>query len=377
MGKMRINLMNALAEAGYTVDLVLGKHKGEHQLPLNPSIRVVRLGTTHAVFAAPSLALYLRRSRPKALLSQRIRVTVLAHRARALARVLTRIYATGDTHESRSVSSYPPREQRKRLARIRKYFARNDGMIAVSHGVAEDHAALMRWPVEAIHIIPNPVITPGIEELAREPVDHTWFQDDGPPVVLSIGRLAEPKDFPTLIRAFALFRQQHAARLVILGEGRLRGTLEALAREHGVAADIDMPGFADNVYAYLSRSRMLVMSSAWEGLGNVLIEAMAVGTPVVSTNCPSGPSEILKDGRLGPLAPVGDAAELARSMTEAWDDPVDPDTLRHSAHERYSVARSAASYIMAMGLDRTNERTNERNMKPARAGARQVRNRSI
>lgn len=352
MGKMRIHLMNALADAGYAVDLVLGKHKAEHQLPLSPQVRVIKLGTTHAVFAVPRLALYLRRVRPKALLSQRIRVTVLAHRARAVAGVATPIHATGNTHESRSVLAYPPREQRRRLARIRKYFSRNDGMIAVSRGVAEDHAALMGWPVDAIDIAPNPVVTPEIESLAREPVEHPWFQQGEPPVVLGIGRLAEQKDFPTLIRAFARFRQHREARLVILGEGQLRGELQALARGQGVEADFDMPGFTGNVYAYLARSRMFVMSSAWEGLGNVLIEALAVGTPVVSTNCPSGPSEILEDGRLGPLVPVGDDAELADAMARTWDAPPDPDALRESAHKRYSVAASAASYIRALHLDR-------------------------
>lgn len=351
MGKMRVHLMNAIAEAGYNVDLLLGKRKGAHELVLDPRIRVFDLGTTNALFGVPKLARYLRRNRPRVLLTQRIRVTVLAHRARALARVRTRIFTTGETHESTSVKAYPEAEQKKRLARIRKYFARNDGMIATSMGVAADHAELMGWPVEAITVAPNPVLQPEIRTLAREPVEHPWFQSGQLPVILGIGRLQEPKDFPTLIRAFALFRQRHAARLVILGEGHLREELQDLARDTGITDDFDMPGFVSNVYAYLARSRMFVMSSAWEGLGGVLLEAMAVGTPVVSTDCPSGPGEILEEGRFGPLVPCRDPAALAEGMARCWETPVDADTLRRSAFDRYSVERSAEAYISALGLD--------------------------
>lgn len=352
MGKMRIRLMNAIVDAGYRVDLLLGKRRGDHRLPLDERIRVVDLGTTHAVFGVPRLAAYLFRRRPKILLTQRIRVTVLAHRARALARAPTRIYATGNTHESTSVLAYPEAEQRRRLARIRRYFSRNDGMVAVSRGVAEDHARLMDWPADAVQVAPNPVVTPDIVRLAREPVEHPWFQPGERPVVLAIGRLQEQKDYPTLVKAFARFRRRHEARLVILGEGHLRAELDAAAREAGITYDFDMPGFVDNVYAWLARSRLFVLSSAWEGSPNVLVEAMAVGTPVVAMDCPSGPAEILEDGGLGPLVPVGDAEALAAAMERVWENPPDPELLRRSARERYSVERSAAAYIAALGLDR-------------------------
>lgn len=352
MGKMRVQLMNAIVDAGYSVDLLLGKQKGRHRLELDPRIRVIDIGTTHAVFGVPRLAAYLLRHRPRVLLTQRIRVTVLAHRARALARVPTRIFATGETHESTSVKTYPEAEQRKRLGRIRKYFGRNDGMIATSRGVAEDHAALMDWPVEAITVVPSPVLTPAIESLARESVDHPWFAAGQPPVIISAGRLEAPKDYPTLLRAFALFRQHHDARLVILGEGPLRPELEALASDLGIAADFNLPGFTANVYAPMAHSRMFVLSSAWEGFGSVLVEAMAVGTPVVSTDCQSGPAEILADGIYGPLAPCGDPEALAACMERCWNDPVDADTLRNAAFERYSSQRSAEAYVRALGIAR-------------------------
>lgn len=359
MGKMRLRLMNAVVAGGYRVDLILGKRHGGHALALDERIRVFDLGTTHAIFGVPRLALYLRRHRPRVLLTQRIRVTVLAHRARWLARLgarprlETRIYATGNTHESVSVREYPPREQNKRLARLGSHFARNDGMIAVSRGVADDHAHLMGWPPEAIHVAPNPVITPDIDEWAHQPVSHPWFQHERSNVVVAVGRLQPQKDFRTLISAFGHLRQHHDARLVIFGEGHLRPDLENYVDELGLTSYVDFPGFTRNVYAYLARSRLFVLSSAWEGSPNVLVEAMAVDTPVVATDCPSGPAEIVDNGRLAPLVPVGDAGAMAEAMERVWTYPPDPGLLRKSACERFTAERSAAAYLKALGLERS------------------------
>ena len=158
-------------------------------------------------------------------------------------------------------------------------------------------------------------------------------------MVLGAGKLKKQKDFATLVKAFAEVRHRRLARLVILGEGPRRGALLALARKLGVAEDIELPGFVANPFAFMARSSVFVLSSAWEGFGNVLVEAMACGCPVVSTDCPSGPSEILEDGRHGPLVPVGDPAGLAKAICEVLDAPRE----RAALEERASVFTAAAS----------------------------------
>ena len=163
-------------------------------------------------------------------------------------------------------------------------------------------------------------------------------------MILAVGRLSAQKDFATLLEAFAKVARARLVRLIVLGEGEERESLSALADELGAASDVDLPGFAQNPYAYMSAADLFVLSSKWEGSPNVLVEAMACGTPVVSTNCPSGPEEILADGAYGPLVPVGDVDGLAEAMIELLDSPTPPQLLRDRASD-YSVERSTKSYL--------------------------------
>jgi glycosyltransferase involved in cell wall biosynthesis len=163
-------------------------------------------------------------------------------------------------------------------------------------------------------VIYNPVLTPELIKSTKEPLDHPWFAPGEPPVVLGAGRLVEQKDFPTLIRAFAQVRQVRPARLMILGSGREQKRLEALVRELNLEEDVALVGFVKNPSAYMAYSPVFVLSSAWEGFGNVIVEAMAVKTPVVSTDCQSGPAEILDNGKYGSLVPVGDTKAMAEAI---------------------------------------------------------------
>jgi glycosyltransferase involved in cell wall biosynthesis len=213
---------------------------------------------------------------------------------------------------------------------LRAFYPWAAKVVSVSQGAADDLARTSGLPRERVDVVYNPVITPAMLALARRPPDHPWLKAGEVPVIIGVGRLTRQKDFPTLIRAFAEVRRRCPARLLILGEGEERPALEALAGELGVSDDVALPGFVENPMGYMAGSALFVLSSAWEGLPTVLIEALAAGTRVVSTDCPSGPREILRDGRLGALVPVGDAAALAQAMIGALGRPRDsipPDAL--------------------------------------------------
>jgi glycosyltransferase involved in cell wall biosynthesis len=355
VGKMRVHLINEIARRGHRVDLLIAEEDSPYMDRVDPQVRVVNVRTTNAVTGVPFVAAYLLLRRPRVMLSQRIRVNALALRARALARVDTRMFVTANTNMTRELEALRPEKRARHLALMRRYFPRNDGIIAVSRGVAADLAQLINVPAADIKVAPNPVVTPELDEMARAPLDHPWFAPGEPPVILGVGRLEPQKDFPTLLRAFAKLRAQRPCRLVILGEGKLRAELERLAGELGVASDVQLPGFMKNPYAYMAHAALFVLSSRWEGSPNSLTEALALGTPLVSTDCPDGPREILEDGRHGPLVPVGDVEALLGAMLQTLADPPAREYLRAAA-QRYTLERSASAYIEALGLARESGR---------------------
>jgi len=346
---MRVHLINEIARRGHRVDLLVADTDSPYMGMVGSAVRVVHIPTTNAITGIPSVGLYLLRHRPRTMLSQRVRVNVLALRARALTHVATRMFVTVNTNMSHEFQTLRPDRRKSHLAQVQRYFPRNDGIIAVSHGVAEDTARLIHWPIERIHVAPNPVVTPELRKLASTPLEHPWFAPGEPPVILGVGRLYPIKNFPILVRAFAKVHTQRPCRLIILGEGNLRGELEVLAGELGIAADVELPGFVANPYAYMSRAGLFVLSSMLEGSPNALTEALAVGTPVVATDCPSGPREILEGGKYGPLVPVGDVDALAAAMMATLANPPNR-ALLQAAAERYTLEESASAYIKALGL---------------------------
>ena len=238
---------------------------------------------------------------------------------------------------------------------LRRAYLKADAVIAVSDGVAADLANYAGIPRDRITTVYNPVVGPDLWRKAREPLDHPWFAPGEPPVILAAGRLHPQKDFPTLIQAFAQLRAKRPARLVILGAANptMRAyaeELKALPGALGVAEDIAMPGFVDNPLAFMARSSVFVLSSLYEGLGIVLIEALACGCPVVSTDCPSGPREILDHGRFGSLVPTGDDEALAEAIESVLDDPPPPGRLRARA-ELFTVDRAIDHYLKLLFPD--------------------------
>lgn len=218
------------------------------------------------------------------------------------------------------------------------------GIVTVSNGVAKDLIDNTDVAPDLVNTIYNPVVDNQLRELARQPLQHPWFHTESPPVILGAGRLIPQKDFATLLRAFAQVRQHRPARLMILGEGRLRTDLEQLAETLGVAADVAFPGFVQNPYQYMARAGAFVLASLYEGLPGVLIQALACGCPVVSTNCPGGSDEILDYGKYGTLTPVGDAVAIANALNAVLDNPPDREALAQRA-QLFSVDTAARKYL--------------------------------
>jgi glycosyltransferase involved in cell wall biosynthesis len=226
---------------------------------------------------------------------------------------------------------------------VKRFYPLADAVVACSKGVAEDLVQNMKVPRERVHVIYNPT-DPEIEAKAQEPVDHPWFKNSKIPVILCVARLAPEKDLPTLIRAFSIVRKERPAKLVILGEGSERAKLEALVKELGLEGDVWMPGFVDNPFKFMKRATVFALSSKFEGFGMVIAEALAVGTPVVSTDCPSGPAEILGGGKWGKLVPVGDYEKLAEAILETIENPPDREKLKERGRD-FSLDRIGQQYL--------------------------------
>lgn len=292
---------------------------------------------------------YLRQRKPNAMLSALTGCNLIALLSRQFAyHNGCRVIVSEQNTPSVSWRHNPNGGLWCRLAR--RLYPEADSIVCVSQGIAEDLRQLINLPPEKIQVIYNPVVAPELFQKTKEPVNHPWFENGQTPVILAVGRLTKQKDFPTLLRAFALVRQQRPARLVILGEGEERENLEQLAETLKISNDVSMPGFTLNPFAFMAKASVFVLSSAWEGLAIVVIEALACGCPVVATDCRSGPREILDNGRYGRLVPVGDYEALAKAILETLDNPdfpADKETRIQRAME-FSVDVAVDKYLKVL-----------------------------
>lgn len=350
--RVMVTLANGFAARGYATDLVLAAAEGPYRTDVSPSVRVVDLGAGGRVSQALwPLARYLRRERPAAMLSAMNHANAVAVLARRVSGVPKRLVVS--EHNTIGVEATRAQGWAARVvyALVPRVYRWADAVTAVSQAAARDLEAFARLAPGSVQAIFNPFDLEGIGRFAAAPAPHPWLAPGQPPVVLGIGRLTAQKDFPTLIQAVARVRQRVGVRLLILGEGELRTELAACARACGLDEDsFAMPGFADNPFAFLARASVFVLSSRWEGLPGVLIEAMACGTPVVSTDCPSGPREILEDGRWGALVPVGDVTALAAAVEDVLraDRDTFPDVRARAAD--FDQNRAIDAYLHTLGL---------------------------
>ena len=344
------DLARCFSGRGHAVDVVLPRAEGPCLAMLPREVRVVDLAASRTLAALPGLVRYIRRERPAALLSTPEHGNIIAIAARFLAgggpRLAVRAANTLSA-DSRSAPSLRGRVLLPLAVRLLYRFA--DSVVAVSESVAGDLAKSAGIPPERIRVIYNPVVGPELFLQAGAPPLHPWLSGGGPPVVLAAGRLAPQKDYPTLLRAFRIVRGRRSARLLVLGEGPDRPLLEGMAGELGLSGDADFPGFAANPFPCMKRAALFVQSSAWEGLPNALIQAMALGTPVVGTDCPGGTSEILRGGALGRLVPPGDPEALEEAVCDGLDEKIPPCPLC-GVEDRFGEDEIAKSYLEELGV---------------------------
>jgi glycosyltransferase involved in cell wall biosynthesis len=329
--------------------LLLIRSNSRHLDEIHPAVRRIELGSRHTGTSLRPLTGYLKTYNPPRMLVAKDRAGRLAVKARKRAGTDTRLVVRLGTNLSEALKNRSGIQRWMRLKPIRKHYPKIDQIVAVSEGVADDTRKISGVGREKISVVRNPVITARLLQLAAETTPHTWLNEKRCPVIIGAGRLTLQKDFVTLIRAFAELTRSREARLIILGEGERRKELLQLVQQLRLNNSVDLPGFTPNPYAFMAAADLFTLSSRWEGSPNVLTEAMALDTPVVSTNCPSGPDEILDGGRIAPLVPVGDHEMLAAAMEMVLHRPPQPGVMRAAVRE-YEVEHSATRYLQILGL---------------------------
>jgi glycosyltransferase involved in cell wall biosynthesis len=346
---MIANLSQALALANIDLDVLLIKARGPHVAALPSAATVIKLKSRHTATSVWEVARYLRSARPDALLAVKHRAILAALRARSLARADTPISGRLGTTVSAALANKSERRKRHWYRAMKKYYPRLHRLIAVSQGVANDVISITGMPQSQVPVVRNPTISPELLTAAQEHISHPWLENPATPVILGVGRLTEQKDFATMLSAFARVTKVRPARLIILGEGNLRDALEAQAVALGVSESVVLPGFQANPWAWMRHATLFVLSSRWEGSPNTLTEAMALGVPVVSTDCPSGPTELLDGGKIAPLVPMGDPEALSQAILAVLAEPPDPRTLIQAVAP-YHRDVSATAYLRVMAL---------------------------
>jgi len=357
-----LTLAEGFVRRGHRVDLVTVSSAGPLVAQVPHGVRLMVLNSPLVRLAGwlrwrrrrnqilgsiPALARYLRRECPDVLMSAANHVHLSALWARRLSGAPVPLVLRTSNHLTQSHLGGPKRRRPLRLRLARRWYGWADAAIAVSRGIAEDLVTHTALPAGSVHTIYNPTYTPESLEKAKAPNDHPWLAPGEAPVILGAGRLTPQKDFATLVRAFARVRAQRTAHLVILGDGKRRREILDLAQRLGVSADLELPGYVENPFSWMSRAAVFVLSSVWEGFPGVLIEAMTCGCPVVSTDCPSGPAEILDGGSYGRLVPTGDDEALAEAILASLQEPDSPERLRSRAAE-FSVDRAVDRYLAVL-----------------------------
>lgn len=378
--RVMVTLAKEIAARGRRVDLVVGRAEGPFVEGLSDDVRLVPLersgmiagrwstwradpsglgalarpfllplSTSDMVYRLPALTRYLCENRPDVLMSAKVHTNLIALLARRAAGVRTRLVVSERGDYGDKIANSRRWRWRHIAPLMRRLYAHADAIVSVSEDLAKRLPGYTGLDPTRIQVLHNPVVSVSLHHQAQETIDHAWFAPGEPPVIMAAGRLETRKGFQDLITAFAKLSkdqptEQLPRRLVIFGEGKLRIALERQIESLGLSDHVDLPGWQPNLFAYMARAALFVLPSHYEGLPGVLIQALACGCPVVATDCPTGPREILADGRYGALTPVGDVNALADAINETLLAPHSKAFLQARGAD-FSVERAIERYL--------------------------------
>ena len=338
------NLMRGMLDQGLQVDLLRIKNHGPTKDRLPQNINILEFPTAHVNSALPHLVGYLKRHRPDALLTDKDRVNRVAILANLLSSARIRHVVRIGTTVTPNLRRRSFMARHSQLLSIKLLYPLADAVLVPSHGAGRDLESIAPKLKGRVHVVASPVVDPALHEMAANSPGHPWLTPKTAPVILGAGELCGRKDFATLIRAFCLVRQRLDARLIILGKGKDAPRLKLMVKELGLDHLVDFPGFVKNPLSYMARADCFCLTSRCEGMPVVLIEALALGIPVCATDCPSGPRDVLQDGKAGRLVRVGDFRALSEAIIDVIKNPPPGHALKQAVG-KYSISKGTMDYL--------------------------------
>ena len=347
--KSVIRLIGGFTKRGIKVTLVLATPHGNLHYEIPSQVNIITFNSNRSIYSVFKFARYIKKNNPQIIISFLSRGNRNALLAKLLTMNNTRLYVVEQNTISMGLknSSFINRYLSLLSFKFLYYYA--DKIINVSKSASDDLSKLLPKNNNSVITIHNPIVDKSMISEEKDEPPHKWLKSKDIPVILGVGRFMEQKDFINLIRAFVLVKKHRSARLIILGEGEQRKIIEEEIRKHNLEDSVDLPGFVRDPFKYMRNASLFALSSKWEGLPTVLVEALACGCPVVSTNCPSGPMEILENGKYGELVPIQNSPALADAIIKTLSDPPSKELLRKRAME-FSIENSVDKYIKLLEI---------------------------
>jgi glycosyltransferase involved in cell wall biosynthesis len=343
IGRNIIRLSEAFVEKGIQVTIWVDDVNTKYIQEVPANVDIKQLATTHSIMGLLPLIWRLISDNPDVVFTSNERMTRLMYNARKISPVKTAIVAHVHNFYGEAFKRLSEKKRRKRIARLARIYPKIDAVIAVSKGVARDFSQLTEMPLEKIHVIYNPVVTPELETLSNEAIPEEFDSQ----TIVSVGRLTYQKNIPFLVQAFIELRKQQSCQLVIVGDGEELETIQQMVNECEYTSDIHLLGHRSNPFPYMKKARVFGLTSIYEGFGNVVVESLACGTPVVSTNC-GGPEEILATSELGLISNQNDISGFVQALSKKLAEEPDRSALINYASSRFSVEIATQEHLLLL-----------------------------